>query len=183
MHDRKNTFLAKAPTTKLARRSAAEAHPLMKPTPHVLPLDLPPGTALMLFDGDCGLCQRSVHFLLDRDRARRFRFAALQSALGHAVVRSFGRDPARLDTVCLVDRGRSGALRLATRGAAVRRMLWKLSWRWRLLALPLWIVPRFLLDRAYDVVAKRRLRLFGRADACRLPRPGDLERFLDRDPG
>ncbi|MGD2018124.1 MAG: DCC1-like thiol-disulfide oxidoreductase family protein, partial [Planctomycetota bacterium] len=48
---------------------------------------------LLLYDGECGLCSRTVRFVLRRDRLKRLRFAALRSAAGEAALRAAGLQP------------------------------------------------------------------------------------------
>jgi predicted DCC family thiol-disulfide oxidoreductase YuxK len=48
---------------------------------------------LLLFDGECGLCDRTVQLVLRRDRARRFDFAALQSSEAATMLTSLGVTP------------------------------------------------------------------------------------------
>ncbi len=127
---------------------------------------------VVLFDGACNLCNASVNFVIDRDRAGRFRFAALQSAPGRALLARHGLDPGALDSVVLIAAGRAhvesdAALRIA-RG---------LDGAWPLLA-ALLAVPRALRDPVYRFVARRRDRWFGRGDACRLPTAALRGRFL-----
>jgi predicted DCC family thiol-disulfide oxidoreductase YuxK len=131
------------------------------------------GRPLLLYDGTCGLCDRSVQFVLRRDRAGRFRFAALQSGAARRLVAELGLDPEAVDSMILVDergvasRESTGALRTAAR----------LGWPWRALAAGL-VVPRVLRDPVYRFIAKRRFRWFGGVEACRLPGVGERERFL-----
>jgi len=129
------------------------------------------GRALLLYDGTCGLCDRSVQFVLRRDRRDRFRFAPLQSPAAAALLRELGLDPERLDSVVLIDeRGEASRESTAALATAVR-----LGGLWRLAGMLLW-VPRWLRDPVYRFVARRRLRWFGAAEQCLLPRePG---RFL-----
>src|SRR6185436_17873752 len=73
---------------------------------------------LVLYDGTCGLCNRSVQLILRHDRRGRFRFAALQSDTGRALLAKHGLPMDALDTVVLVDGDRAysksrAALRIA----------------------------------------------------------------------
>ena len=132
----------------------------------------PAAHPVLLFDGVCNLCHGAVRFVLDRDRAARFRFAPLQSDVGRKLVAEAGRDPDALDTIVLVDG--AGATAKST---AILRILQQLgapwSWLWPLVAL-----PRPLRDAAYDFVARHRYAWFGKKDACPLPRPEWRDRFL-----
>lgn len=127
---------------------------------------------VIFYDGVCGLCDRSIRFVLRHDHAGRVRFAPLQGALAARVLAAHGRDAGQLDTVYLLDGGR-----LLAKSDAVCAILHLLGGPWRLLAL-LRVLPRALRDRAYDAVAGGRYRWFGRFDTCPVPPPHLRERFL-----
>jgi predicted DCC family thiol-disulfide oxidoreductase YuxK len=138
------------------------------------------GRHLVLYDGTCGLCDRSVRFLLPRDRRAALRFAPLQGDLGRRIVA--GMDPrigAGTDTFVLVEDRGTPRERLRTRGWAAVFSLRALGGPWALVAALLAVLPRGVLDAAYDVVARARYRIFGRYDACLSPPEGWRERFTD----
>ena len=128
---------------------------------------------LLLFDGVCHLCDGVVGFLLPRDPAGRLHYGPIQSELGARLYREHGLDPERPDTLLLLTP--RGAFR---RSDAVLEIARLLGGAWRLLLL-LKVVPRPLRDAAYDALARRRYRWFGRASACLLPRPGWRDRFVE----
>lgn len=128
---------------------------------------------IVVFDGVCVLCNGWVRFLLRHDRRRRFRFAAMQSEAGHALLAANGLDPDDPASFLLVDRG--GAW---TDTAAIARVLATLGGPWSIAAFALRLSPRRLRDAAYRRVARNRYRWFGRHDACVLPSLADRERFL-----
>ena len=142
------------------------------------PVGLDSGRHLLLYDGECGLCDRFVRFVLARDRRGRFRFATLQGPVGRDLVAAFGRDPNRLETVHAVVDYRSQARRVLNRSAAALFVLGQLGWPWRLATALRWVPPA-LRDRLYDRVATHRYRLFGRHAACPVPDPRYRDRFLD----
>jgi predicted DCC family thiol-disulfide oxidoreductase YuxK len=127
---------------------------------------------ILLFDGECNLCNGVVRFVAPRDRGGAIRFAALQSEAGVALQRRFGLDPDDLDTVVLVEGDRCHR-----KSDAALRVARRLSGAWPVLAL-LRVVPRPLRDWAYDRFAERRYRWFGRSDACLVPTRELRERFL-----
>ncbi|HYR11192.1 MAG TPA: thiol-disulfide oxidoreductase DCC family protein [Longimicrobium sp.] len=127
---------------------------------------------IVLYDGVCGLCDRSVQLILRNDRGGRFRFAALQSEAGRALLEELGLPPGALDSMVLVEGGRAwrksrAALRIARRMDAPWPLLW-----------PLMIVPPAVADVFYDLVARNRYRIFGTLDACMIPPPEVRARFL-----
>jgi predicted DCC family thiol-disulfide oxidoreductase YuxK len=136
------------------------------------------GAHLVLYDGVCGLCDRLLQFLLRHDRRRVFRFAALQSDVGRSLVRRHGGDPDAITTLYVVADYERAAARAFTRSDAALFVAGELGWPWRL-ARVLRVVPRPLRDVAYDAVARRRYRLFGRFDQCQIPTPEFRSRFID----
>ena len=128
--------------------------------------------AVILFDGACNLCDRTVRFVAARDPAGYFQFASLASP---AAARLLGVRPAgqRLpDSMVLVENdavfSRSdAALRVA------RRLRFPLS-----LAYPLILLPKFLRDPLYDTIARHRYRWFGRREVCEVD-PALRGRFLE----
>lgn len=129
---------------------------------------------IVLFDGVCNLCNGFVQFVFraERDDEPRIRFAALQSDLGTALLRRHGLDPGALDSVVLIAGGRARVC-----SDAVLGVLTHLRQPWRL-GRVFGVLPRALRDAAYRLVARHRYRLFGKQDACPMPRPGQRERFL-----
>ena len=127
---------------------------------------------IVLFDGVCNLCNGSVQFLLRRDRRRRFRFAALQSAAGRALLERHGLPTETLETIVVLEGGRA-----RVRSDAALHLARRLPWPWPVLA-AFWILPRPLRDALYGFVARHRYRWFGRTESCMLPTPDVADRFL-----
>jgi predicted DCC family thiol-disulfide oxidoreductase YuxK len=127
---------------------------------------------IVLFDGVCNFCNRSVNWIIRRDRRGRFRFAALQSEAGTALQERHGLDPSALDTLVLVEDGR-----VYVKSTAALRIVRRLRSRWRALY-GLIAVPRPVRDFAYDWFARRRYRWFGKRDECMVPTADVRERFL-----
>lgn len=141
-------------------------------TPSPRPSEAPNGHPTLLFDGVCNLCNASVNFIIDRDPVATFRFAALQSDVGSALIATHGLDSAALDSVVLVE----GA-RVYTESTAALRVARRLGLPWSLL----WgfvIVPRWIRDPIYRFVARNRYRWFGQSEACRMPTDELRARFL-----
>ena len=132
-------------------------------------MDAPP---VAFFDGVCNLCNRSVDFLLRHDRRGLLRFAPLQGPTFAAVARDHP-ELSGTDSFVLAERGR-----VHVRSSAALRAAMALGGVWRLSG-ALLVVPRPLRDRAYDFLARRRYRWFGRRESCRLPTPELRARFFD----
>jgi predicted DCC family thiol-disulfide oxidoreductase YuxK len=127
----------------------------------------------VLYDGDCGLCDRSVRFLFRRERRARFVFTPIQSVLGRRLAGELGLDPSDPASFALIEE--PGAAHLRSRGMFLA--LAHCRQPWRLLASIAGCLPRFVTDRVYDVVARHRIAWFGRPSICQRPEPGLLERL------
>ncbi|MCC6426106.1 MAG: DUF393 domain-containing protein [Phycisphaerales bacterium] len=130
-----------------------------------------PANPVLFYDGDCGLCAASVRWCLDRDRRGILRFAPLQGATYAGV--QIPDKPMSLDTMVLLD-----ADGLHTRSEAALRAMRYTGGLWASLATLGRLFPRFIRDRIYRSIAKRRIAWFGPADSCKLPTPVERDRFL-----
>lgn len=131
------------------------------------------GSATVLFDGVCNLCNASVQFIVRRDPTGRFRFASLQSEAGRRLLEEHRLPTDELSTVVVVADGRA-----YTRSDAALRVARGLGGAWPALA-ALRLVPRPLRDAVYGLVARNRYRWFGRREACMLPTAEERSRFLE----
>lgn len=132
----------------------------------------PDDRPVIVFDGHCVLCSRWARFVLRHDRRGRYRLLAAQSPLGRALYVHLGLDPDDFETNLLLADGR-----VWVKAEGSIRMAEGLGLPWSL-AGALRIVPRRLLDRLYDRVARNRFRWFGRRDTCYAPDPRWADRFL-----
>ncbi len=139
------------------------------------------GRHLVLFDGVCGLCDRTIQFLLEEDREGVLCFAPLQGSTAAGLQKAIAL-PDDLSTMVLVedfdgDRERARG-RASGRSTGVLRALAAVGGFWRVVSW-LRLVPRPLRDAIYRVVARYRYAWFGKFDACKLPDPEARSRFLD----
>ncbi len=128
---------------------------------------------VILFDGFCNLCNASVQFVIRRDRRGRFKFAALQSEAGQAMVREAGGGEVTLDSVLLIADGK-----IYQRSAAALRIARRLDGCWPVLFVFI-IIPPPLRDFIYNWIARNRYRWFGRREECMVPTKELNERFVD----
>lgn len=127
---------------------------------------------LMLFDGVCGLCDGTVRTVLAWDRRGAIRFTPIQSSYGRDLALAHGLDPETPESFLFFDHGRP-----LRKTAAVVALLRRLPGPWRWLAV-IGRLPRGPADAAYDWVAAKRYRLFGRKDRCMVPSAAQRARFV-----
>jgi predicted DCC family thiol-disulfide oxidoreductase YuxK len=133
---------------------------------------------VLLFDGECGLCNRAVRLLLRMDRRERLQFSPLQSAAAQAYLRRRGLPTADFDSLIFVpDWNAPDAHAPRFRTDGVLSALRETGALGRVLSVA-GVIPRAWRDLLYRGVARIRYRVFGPYRATALPRPEWARRFL-----
>ena len=127
---------------------------------------------IILFDGVCNLCNGAVTFVIKRDKKNIFKFAALQSEAGVALLSKFKIDTSKIDSIILVDGNK-----FYSKSAAALHIAKHLSGSYPLLY-GFMILPKFLRNAVYDYIAKNRYKWFGKKESCMIPSPELAEKFL-----
>eukprot|EP00286_Rhodomonas_abbreviata_P001649 CAMPEP_0181289196 /NCGR_PEP_ID=MMETSP1101-20121128/752_1 /TAXON_ID=46948 /ORGANISM="Rhodomonas abbreviata, Strain Caron Lab Isolate" /LENGTH=175 /DNA_ID=CAMNT_0023393399 /DNA_START=151 /DNA_END=678 /DNA_ORIENTATION=+ len=140
---------------------------------------------VILYDGVCNLCNGGVNFMLDWDNPNAskgtFRFAALQSDVGKALLQRGGRAPDDLSSIVLATKDgntytESEAILRIGQGLGEGTVLWPIAPLASGLALKL--VPRFIRDPVYHYISENRYKFFGISEECRLMDDRFDERFI-----
>lgn len=127
---------------------------------------------LVLFDGPCTLCQRSVRFVLRHEQKPLLTFASLQSETGRAMCEKHGI-AGNGDSMILIEGDQ--VLTGSDAALALCRYL-RPPWNW---AHGLRHLPGWMHQPVYRWIARHRYKWFGRDESCPLPDPEQAERFLD----
>ena len=137
---------------------------------------------LVIYDGVCGFCNRSVRWFLARDRNDRLRFVASDSPKLADLLARHGLNAAiatgNSGTILVAQALGTPAETLLIRSDAVLAMLAQLPSPWPNLAAVLRTIPRPLRDLGYRLVARWRYRVWGRLDSCPIPTARERARFL-----
>jgi len=143
---------------------------------------------LVIFDGHCGLCNRSVRWFLTRDQRDRLRFAASDSPQVAELLQRYGilerhgitaPNSAPDPTSIVVAQDAGGAdERILTQSRAVLTILRELPRPWPAAAAVLAWIPRPVLDLGYRLIARHRYRIWGRLENCPIPTPEQRRHFL-----
>lgn len=130
-----------------------------------------PEKPVIFFDGVCVACNRFVDFLMRADARAEILFSPMQGETAAKFSLPRSGDPGEWAIAYVDERGiHEGA-------DAVLLVLGRLGGFWRLPALLIWF-PGPAKEFFYGLVSKNRYRLFGKKTACRVPAPGERERFL-----
>ena len=131
---------------------------------------------IILFDGVCNLCERSVQFVIRHDPDAKFMFAPLQSVYARTVLKDLELgikefQAGDLDSFVLIAAGKVN----------VRSDAWLSICRqldgWPALLRVFQVVPRFIRDAGYDFIGRHRYQWFGKKPQCMIPTPDIQRRF------
>lgn len=128
---------------------------------------------IILFDGICNLCNRSVIFILQREREPAFHFASIQSEIGRELLQWCGLSRDFIQAIVLIDRG---TIQLGS--TAALKIGRHLKFPWSFLSGVGLVVPRFIRDWVYRQIAEHRYRWFGKMEVCMVPTENLKARFL-----
>lgn len=132
---------------------------------------MPAGASLVLFDGECNFCNRSIQFILKHEADQSIRFAPSVSAAGQSALRGCGLH-CRPGSIVVIEAGRC-----YTKSSATIRLALHLKAPWKLLSL-LVVIPAPIRDLVYEWIAANRYRISGRMPHCRVGKPSEMARFL-----
>lgn len=137
---------------------------------------------LVIFDGHCGFCNRSVRWFLRRDRKDRLRFVASESPKVSGLLARHGMGLAGselgLNTIVVVRFPGGPDERVFTRSEAARELLGELLQPWRAGGVVFGWIPRPVRDLGYRLIARWRYRIWGRLESCPVPTAEERGRFL-----
>lgn len=125
----------------------------------------------LLYDGDCGLCNRWVQWVLKHDEKDQFRFMALQSEYGQQFLKERGLPLKDFDSLYL---WKPQAFYLK-KSDAVIKIGSILGGKFHGLSVGK-LIPQWVRNKLYDMVAKRRMNLM--SPSCYLPTPEERQKFL-----
>jgi predicted DCC family thiol-disulfide oxidoreductase YuxK len=126
---------------------------------------------IVLFDGVCNLCNRSVDFIIRHEKSHKLQFASLQSDVGKSIVNKSGFDEIPDSVMLYVD----GKLLIRSDAVLAISTYLKRPYAYGIIFK---YVPKILRDSVYNLIAKNRYRWFGKKETCRVPSADERERFL-----
>ena len=128
---------------------------------------------VILFDGVCNFCNYWVNFAIKRDPEKKLKFTTLQGETAKQVLPKYNINPTSLSSVIFIDNGNA-----YTQSSASIRICKYLNGGWKLFY-GLMIIPKFIRDFFYNIIARNRYKWFGKKESCMVPTPELRERFLD----
>ena len=126
---------------------------------------------IILFDGDCNLCNKYMNLIIRYDQKDNFRFATIKSQIGQNIIKDLNLINIQEDTLLLIKKKS-----IYIKSDAVIRILSCLQFPINILSL-ISLIPRFIRDYFYDIIAKNRKKFF-KTKECLLPNKKNRQRFL-----
>lgn len=140
------------------------------------PTSTPGVKNIILFDGVCNFCNKWVDLVITLDPSKKFKFCALQSSKGQALLKSIGKEESDISSFVFIKSINGPRKEFYFKSEAALKVAENLGLG------PLSVASRFLLpfpllrDNIYDMVASNRYNILGKRDECRV---GDFDRFLN----
>ncbi|MEM7485847.1 MAG: DUF393 domain-containing protein [Bacteroidota bacterium] len=116
--------------------------------------------SIIVFDGECNLCNGVVGWLLKFAPEDIFHFVPFQSPTGQELLQQHGFSTDQLETVILFDENGKH-----THSDGFLKIIAKIP-KWKLVAALLAFVPRIIRDTIYNIASKNRVKWFGRSRTC-----------------
>jgi len=118
--------------------------------------------SIIIYDGICNLCTGAVLFISRNDKKKQFRYVPLQSEEGEKLLLKSEVSGNGLSSVIYISSGQ-----IYTRSSAVLHILRVMGGRWKIFFVFI-LVPPFIRNLIYILIAKLRYRIFGKREACLL---------------
>ncbi len=128
-------------------------------------------TDIIMFDGECVFCDHSVQFILKHDVNEVFKFTSLQSDVGKQLLKQYNVDPS-IDSLVVIYKEK-----VYIQSDAAIIIAQQFKGLWKLLAI-VKVIPKWMRDKVYVLIAKHRYRLYGQLETCRIPTKEERHRFL-----
>ena len=128
--------------------------------------------AIVFFDGVCVLCNKWIDFLIKKDRYKNLRYATLQGTSSEKLLPKSGRN---LESITVYE---TNSRLVSRKSVAIFRILKLLPFPMNVLGITAGLVPRFISDYFYDLIAESRYSLFGKENHCRIPNREERELIL-----
>tara|TARA_B100000941_G_scaffold58889_1_gene38559 strand:+ start:5271 stop:5693 length:423 start_codon:yes stop_codon:yes gene_type:complete len=122
--------------------------------------DIPKNKTIILFDGECAMCNNYILFVAKNDSDDNFRFLSIQNKKIIELKKTHAIEEDNISSICIIDNNK-----IKRKSRAVLKIVSMLKFPYNLLIV-FYIIPNFLRDIIYDLVAKNRYRIFGKVDEC-----------------
>lgn len=131
--------------------------------------------SIILFDGVCNLCNSAVNFIIKHDKKEHFLFASLQSDAAKEILLQYPLKKTSLNSIILITNNIS-----YDKSTAALLISKQLNNGYKLIYYFI-VIPKFIRDFVYNLIANNRYKWFGKQKSCKIPSLEIKNRFLDFD--
>jgi len=130
-------------------------------------------SSLVFFDGVCNLCNSTVQFLLKIDKYQRLQFCSLQGEAAKKILPAYQISTEKLSSIIFIHDNKA-----YTESSAVLEIFRVVGGLWICMYV-FKIIPAFIRNAFYRLIAHYRYQWFGKKDQCMIPPASVQSRFLD----
>ncbi len=127
---------------------------------------------IIIFDGQCNLCNFFVNFIIKRDRQALFSFVPLKTSRAKSLMTQYDLELPDADTIVLIKDEN-----FYLRSKAIFEIIKDLQGLWFLLRI-FRFLPASFNDFLYRSLSKNRYKIFGKSQHCMTPSEDIRSRFL-----
>ena len=128
---------------------------------------------LVIFDGVCNFCNYWVNFAIKKNGKKDLMFTPIQGETAKIILPKYSISPNAFSSVIFIENGKS-----YTQSSAALQICRHLNGGWKLFY-GLYIIPRFIRDFFYNIIARNRYKWYGKKSSCMIPSRELRSRFLN----
>lgn len=125
----------------------------------------------IVYDGDCGFCNKTVMFIAKNDKNNNFKFVSSLSEFGVKILLKNKIKGLEKSTIILIEGEKT-----YIKSNAVMRTLLKIP-NYKILGIFLYLMPKKICDFFYEFISNHRKQLSINTD-CEIPTPDIRKKFI-----
>lgn len=125
---------------------------------------------VIIFDGNCGFCNKTIMFIARNDKNNRFEFTSSLSNFGIKLLLKHKINYLEKSTIILVEN------EIYIKSVAIRKILFKIPF-YKMISYLMFLFPRTLSDYVYDFISKNR-KLILKNNICEIPNVEIRKKFI-----
>lgn len=127
--------------------------------------------AIIIYDGVCGVCNKTIQFILNNKPNENIRFVAFQSPIAQNLLEK-KKVALDLSSIILIENEK-----IYSKSTAVLKIMHLLQTPYRFLYYFI-IIPKFIRNTIYSKIAKYRYLILGKTEQCRILTSQEKQWFL-----
>jgi len=130
------------------------------------------GKSFIIFDGNCGFCNKTIMLIAKKDKNNHFKFVSSLSNFGIKLLSKHQIIGLEKLTIILVEKDNS----IYLKSMAIRKVLLKIPY-YKLFGYLMFLFPKQLSNNVYDLISKNR-KLIIKNNICEIPNSEIRKKFI-----